>query len=312
MKRRYFWPVAVAVVVLLSAAAAAAAMILSDDDQITAPVIVNGKDGVVLENLRLSSTTGGCVLIQGSRNVTIRNSEIGPCAGNAVEVKESSNVRIVDSYIHPEFPVHGCCDKGNAVFVHRSSNILIQGNVIAYGESNVELLGVQQAQVVGNFLLNPLGPFPRGQQVQVWGLGDVRSSDILIEDNYTLASKDPSHKFPDGQLDAINLGLTDRAIVKDNHIVGGTSDSGCGLIADSSANDMQFLNNHVIMHTRQAYEDYPEPGRRRHLLRIWIIARGCRPLPRAYFARHGDPDKVDWPGGIVGPDSVLNAPIERE
>jgi hypothetical protein len=79
---------------------------------------------------------------------------------------------------------------------------------------------------------------------------------------------------------------------------------------DFHRGDMQFLNNHVIMHTRQAYEDYPERERRRHLLRIWIIAKGCRPLPRAYFARHGDPDKVDWPGGIVGPNTVLNAPID--
>ena len=80
---------------------------------------------------------------------------------------------------------------------------------------------------------------------------------------------------------------------------------------DFHRGDMQFLNNHVIMHTRQAYEDYVEPERKRHLLRIWIIAKGCRPLPRAYFARHGDPDKVDWPGGIVGPDTMLNAPVER-
>jgi hypothetical protein len=80
---------------------------------------------------------------------------------------------------------------------------------------------------------------------------------------------------------------------------------------DFHSGDMQFLNNHVIMHTRQAFVDFPEPERRRHLLRIWIIAKGCRPLPRAYFARHGDPDRVDWPGGIVGPDTVLNAPVER-
>lgn len=81
---------------------------------------------------------------------------------------------------------------------------------------------------------------------------------------------------------------------------------------DFHRGDMQFLNNHVTMHTRQAFEDYPELDRRRHLLRIWIIAKGCRPLPRAYFARHGDPDVVDWPGGIVGPDTVLNAPIGKD
>lgn len=78
---------------------------------------------------------------------------------------------------------------------------------------------------------------------------------------------------------------------------------------DFHRGDMQFLNNHVTMHTRQAYEDFSEPERKRHLLRIWIIAKGCRPLPRAYFERHGDPDAVDWPGGIVGPDTVLNSPI---
>ena len=83
------------------------------------------------------------------------------------------------------------------------------------------------------------------------------------------------------------------------------------LAIDFHRGDMQFLNNHVTMHTREAFEDYPEPERKRHLLRIWVIVEGCRPLPRAYFERHGDPDVVDWPGGIVGPDTVLNAPIAR-
>lgn len=34
--------------------------------------------------------------------------------------------------------------------------------------------------------------------------------------------------------------------------------------------DMQFLKNSVILHCREAYEDYPEPERRRHLLRLWL------------------------------------------
>ena len=76
------------------------------------------------------------------------------------------------------------------------------------------------------------------------------------------------------------------------------------------AGDMQFLNNHVIMHTREAFEDDPAPGRQRHLLRIWLVEKGCRPLPSWYFERHGKPGEVDWPGGIVGPDTVLNAPLE--
>jgi alpha-ketoglutarate-dependent taurine dioxygenase len=34
--------------------------------------------------------------------------------------------------------------------------------------------------------------------------------------------------------------------------------------------DIQWLSNHTILHARTAYEDYPEPERKRHLLRLWL------------------------------------------
>ena len=34
--------------------------------------------------------------------------------------------------------------------------------------------------------------------------------------------------------------------------------------------DVQLLSNHAVLHARTAYEDHPEPGRRRHLLRLWL------------------------------------------
>lgn len=34
--------------------------------------------------------------------------------------------------------------------------------------------------------------------------------------------------------------------------------------------DMQFLNNHSILHARTAFEDHDDPDLRRHLLRMWI------------------------------------------
>lgn len=42
--------------------------------------------------------------------------------------------------------------------------------------------------------------------------------------------------------------------------------------------DMQFLNNHVILHSRTHYEDYPEPERRRHLLRFGLSSPEIRAL----------------------------------
>jgi len=38
--------------------------------------------------------------------------------------------------------------------------------------------------------------------------------------------------------------------------------------------DMQFLSNHSIVHARTAYEDSPESGRQRHLLRLWLSLGG--------------------------------------
>jgi alpha-ketoglutarate-dependent taurine dioxygenase len=36
---------------------------------------------------------------------------------------------------------------------------------------------------------------------------------------------------------------------------------------------MYFINNRWILHNRTAFEDYPEPERRRHLVRLWLEAR---------------------------------------
>lgn len=37
--------------------------------------------------------------------------------------------------------------------------------------------------------------------------------------------------------------------------------------------DMQFLKNSVILHKRTAYEDFSEPEKKRHLLRLWLVER---------------------------------------
>jgi hypothetical protein len=52
-----------------------------------------------------------------------------------------------------------------------------------------------------------------------------------------------------------------------------TNDPRFALTMDLQAGDMQFLNNHVILHSRTAYRDHPEPERRRHLIRIWLDTR---------------------------------------
>ena len=65
---------------------------------------------------------------------------------------------------------NGCgCDTGDSVFLTGSRDVFIGGCVIAFGESNIENHASVNVTVDGNFLLNPLGPNPHGNQVQTWG-----------------------------------------------------------------------------------------------------------------------------------------------
>lgn len=60
------------------------------------------------------------------------------------------------------------------------------------------------------------------------------------------------------------------------------------LSMDFQEGDIQLINNHTMLHAREAYEDYDEPGRQRHLLRMWIAVADerRRPLSDALSERY--------------------------
>lgn len=51
--------------------------------------------------------------------------------------------------------------------------------------------------------------------------------------------------------------------------------------------DIQFVHNHSLLHDRTAFDDWEEPDRKRHLLRMWIATPNARPLPSYYAQRYG-------------------------
>lgn len=57
---------------------------------------------------------------------------------------------------------------------------------------------------------------------------------------------------------------------------------GLALDMDFRPGDVQFLDNHRILHARTAYEDWPEPHRRRELVRMWLVRREELDLPAAF------------------------------
>jgi Taurine catabolism dioxygenase TauD, TfdA family len=76
------------------------------------------------------------------------------------------------------------------------------------------------------------------------------------------------------------------------------NDPKLNLMMELEPGDIQLVHNHTILHDRTAFEDYPEPDRKRHLLRLWLAPPGARPLPEVYKERFGSITPGDR-GGVV-------------
>jgi hypothetical protein len=72
--------------------------------------------------------------------------------------------------------------------------------------------------------------------------------------------------------------------------------------------DIQLVHNHTILHDRTGFEDWPEPERKRHLLRLWLAPPGARPLPPVYAERFGSVVPGDR-GGIMLDATRLTLPL---
>jgi alpha-ketoglutarate-dependent taurine dioxygenase len=46
---------------------------------------------------------------------------------------------------------------------------------------------------------------------------------------------------------------------------------------DLRPGDVQFLDNRVVMHARTDFEDWPEPERKRDMVRLWLSLDDGRP-----------------------------------
>jgi hypothetical protein len=73
--------------------------------------------------------------------------------------------------------------------------------------------------------------------------------------------------------------------------------------------DVQFVHNHSLLHDRTAFQDWPEPERKRHLLRLWLAPEDARPLPPVFAERFGCTTPGER-GGVVAKGTTLVAPLE--
>ena len=64
--------------------------------------------------------------------------------------------------------------------------------------------------------------------------------------------------------------------------------------------DMQFVNNHVLVHSRTHFQDFDEPERKRHLLRLWLSIPDARPLHQALRDAYKSVEPNTVRGGFKG------------
>ena len=68
--------------------------------------------------------------------------------------------------------------------------------------------------------------------------------------------------------------------------------------------DMQLVNNYAIVHSRTPFEDFEEPDRKRHLLRLWLAVPGSQPLPADWAEYFIDTRPSSVRGGLRGSQST--------
>lgn len=103
--------------------------------------------------------------------------------------------------------------------------------------------------------------------------------------------------------------LTSRQIEALDFLDDLANDQAIHIFMEFRPGDVQLVHNHTVMHDRTSFEDWPEPERKRHLLRLWLAPAEGRPLPPVYADRYGSVVPGER-GGIALCGGRLRAPLD--
>ena len=124
----------------------------------------------------------------------------------------------------------------------------------------------------------------------------------LLSTIYQRQYIDSAQRFPDAmRLTPLHVEALDRFDALAN-------DARLNFLMRLAPGDMQFVHNHTLLHDRTAFEDDPDPARRRHLLRLWLSSPDARALPPVFAQRYGSVIPGVRGGGLA-PASLWNAPL---
>ena len=114
---------------------------------------------------------------------------------------------------------------------------------------------------------------------------------------------DSAQRFPDAPR------LTARQVEALDLFDALANDPALHMFMEFKPGDVQLVHNHTMLHDRTGFIDWPEPDKRRHLLRLWLAAPNARPLPEIFAQRYGSVTLGDR-GGIIVRGTKLHAPLQ--
>lgn len=212
----------------------------------SAPLLINDRQNVVIDGVKISNPNGNCIEINRSTNVIIKNSEIGPCSGAGVEANNSSQITIERNNL---------TDSGINISTNYSSNISIIANYINRGENNLNINRSSTVKIMLNFGTNFMAPFPRSHFIQfdnVSGEGNeiiCNTADAYpgMPDPATVGATPYIHVEDIVNLWQSNGTASSPIFVAYNRMRGGSSRTGSGIMLGDGAGSYQTAYKNVIV-----------------------------------------------------------------
>ena len=195
------------------------------------PPITVSHNGQVIENVRIHAVGQPGIKIQNFSDVIIRNVEINHEGGNGIlctgaDGLSIENVSITHIGSGSPLPSEGEIN----IDCELSSGIVIKNARLRGGSSGIYLLQSPNAHLSFIEGYNFRGPFPRGQLVQF-----NSSSSCTLEDFSAINNPDPSDSWTE---DIISVFRSDNCIIRRGLLEGNNSESGVGIMFESSVNGL--------------------------------------------------------------------------
>ena len=230
--------------------------------------------GVPVDNLSLGAIEK-LYWVLGSRfGVPVSQSVMGDRIGHVTDVSgKDPNERAYRNSL--ELPLHTDISDIVAMLCIRPA---MRGGVSLYSS----------VATVHNVMLSQcpelLAPLYRGYRMHLFGEQSPGASPVTEHYVPVLSERDGyvSARIVPEYIDMAEVELgeplseLERAAI--NHFLAIASDQAHCLRLTLQAGDLTFINNYAILHARSLFDDFPEPERRRLLLRLWLKGHECRPL----------------------------------